>query len=124
MAVSTITPPGKSIQVKQMTVARTDTAYKSEFMIPKGAIPLFITIQGTVASDAGTSATVKVSNTTSGNVFGSGNVKGSGASITLQSSDLTNTVMTSDTVVYGQYSESGTASTVGGPWTVSFFYTI
>jgi len=31
-------------------------------------------------------------------------------------------VLLSDTFFYGKYTEAGTASTTGGPWTITVFY--
>jgi len=105
------------------TIARTDTSAKNLFRLPAYARPIRLSIFGTAASDAGTTATISVGKTGANTHFlnghdvktsssGAGQVHPNGAT------NLDAVVGTSDIQVTGIYAETGSASTAGGPWTV------
>jgi hypothetical protein len=119
MTVFVDTPASKVLQVKTaISVARTDTTARALMALPKGAIVLGISLQADTASDAATTATVSVGTTTTATEWvNSQDVKSAAGVITpTLASGVLNTVLTADTILYGKYAETGTASTVGGPW--------
>src|SRR5262245_2502233 len=59
---------GKVLSVATATVARTDTAAKNLFTLPKGAIPLFIFLFGP-QSNAVTTATINIGRTGTPNYY-------------------------------------------------------
>lgn len=125
---SAVTPSGKDIQVKAFQVARTDTTAALKMMLPADASILDFTISG-VASDALTTAVVSIGSTsTSTEYVPSADVKGGGTFIrpTVTGTAVVQTEalpLGSDLPVYAKYAETGTASTVGGPWKVVVYFT-
>ena len=120
---------GKLPSVQYNTIARTDTAAKTLFILPKGSIPIAIEIFSGTASDASTSAVVSVGKTGSNTFFlntwdvktaatGTGVQFPTGAKVT----NLFASVGIADITVVGIYAEAGTASTTGGAWTVAIWY--
>jgi len=127
--------PSKAVQTYRGFVTRTDTAAKDLFTLPKNARLLFFLVWGKAASDAGTSAVLKLGKKggTGTEFLAAYDVKtaASGNGMTLPNAQLlmgydTTLVDTAkqtvDVTVTGTYTESGTASTTGGPWTVELFY--
>ncbi len=106
------------------SIARTDTAAKTLFTLPAGAIPIALTLSSPAVSNAGTTATVSV-----GKSGGSGteflnaqDVKGSPGSGHQHpagpAASLFGTPLAAATPVTGIYAETGGASSSGGPWLV------
>lgn len=125
MVTSVITPASKMIHVKTGTVARTDTTAKTLFGLPKGATILFSVVQYNTASDAGTSAVVEAGYSGDGDAIANGvNAKASADLPTVSSGAAVGTPLTEDKIVTGVYAETGTASTTGGPFNISVFYTV
>jgi hypothetical protein len=127
MTVFVDTPASKVLQVKTaISVARTDTTARALMALPKGAIVLGISLQADTASDAATTATVSVGTTTTATEWvNSQDVKSAAGVITpTLASGVLNTVLTADTILYGKYAETGTASTVGGPWYLKVEYVL
>lgn len=118
---SPLQPANKVVSAKAEQVARTDTTALTLFTLPKGAIPIYVIVEGTTASDAGTSATLSVGKIGTANFFGSFDVKTSGATTILSGSNM-GTKLTADTPIQATYAETGIASTTGGPWTVVVGY--
>jgi hypothetical protein len=118
----------KAIQVKRFAVTRTMTAGTDRaFVLPKGAQIIGFVLTGT-ASDAGTTATLSVG-TTSGTPVEYVNAQsvlaagaGNGVNLLKGVTGVGQTPLTSDTLVYVKYSETGGASTVGS-WTLWVAYT-
>lgn len=125
---SPITPASKEVQVKAFQVSRTDTTAALKMMLPADASILDFTISG-VASDAATTAVVSIGSTsTSTEYVASADVKGGGTFIrpTVTGTAVVQTEtlpLGSDLPVYAKYAETGTASTVGGPWKVVVYFT-
>lgn len=121
-------PVGRMVQVKVSTVARTDTAAKLLFVLPKYAQVIDVELLTAVASNAGTTAVVSVGNTTAANqLVLNQDVKTAAGYI-----DPTTTAVaagyfanaTADIPIYAIYAETGGASSTGGPWTVIVSYMI
>lgn len=116
---------GYGVFIKQNTVARTDTTAKNLFSLPANAIVLRVTVSGTVNSNAASTATVSVGKTGTATQFVNAlSVATNGDKAQTVSISNPGTVGTSPITVIGTYAETGTASTTGGPWTVSMEYII
>lgn len=117
----------KSVVAKTRTVTRLNTTAVNIMNLPKGARILYFLITGT-ASDAATTATLGVGNTSAANQYFTGfDVKtvatGKGPSFpVLASNSAYGGVPTADTQIWAIYAETGTASTVG-TWKVTCVYT-
>lgn len=118
---------GNVVQIKSGTIARTNTTDTAIFTLPANAQIIGMRAHG-ANSDAGTSATLTfksrpVDGSSAAASFGTINAKSTvtgavqatliGAAYNRQSTPVQITCA---------YSESGTASTVGGAWTVSVEY--
>lgn len=129
---SVLTLPSKVPQVKLFQVTRSMTAGTTRaFVIPKNAILMGFVLQGT-ASDAGTTATLSIG-TTSGtptefvnavSVLSAGSGNGVSLLKGVTTTNAANTIggkFTSDTIVFVQYAETGTAS-ANGNWNLYAIY--
>ncbi len=127
--------PSKAVQSLRGFITRTNLTSKELFTLPKNARVLFFTVWGKAASDAGTSASISIgkSGGTGAEYLSAYDVKtaASGNGLTVPNAQLligydttpTDTAKLSvDTTVTAKYVEAGTASTVGGPWTIEVFY--
>lgn len=129
--------PPKVVQTLRGFLTRTNTTAKELFTLPKNARVLFFLIWGNAASDAATTATIKLGKVggTGAEFLASYDVKtaASGNGLTLPNAQLLegyNTASpnvdtaktTVDVTVNGTYAETGTASTTGGPWTVEVYF--
>lgn len=114
----------RGVSSKFATVARTDTAAKNLFTLPPNAQVVDVSIYVGTASNAATTATVSVGKTGTNTFYvNAQDVKG--ASGKQRPSALTNafvSVGASAIQVVGIYAETGTASTLGGPFTVQVDY--
>ncbi len=126
--VTAVTPSCKDVVVKAFRVARTDTTAAVKAVLPGDATIIDIHILG-VASDAATTAVVSVGSTSTSNEYvNAQDVKTAGGMIRPTSTigtaipNLENTPVTTDLPIYAKYAETGTASTVGGPYTVFVYY--
>ena len=124
-----LTPKAREVLVKFGTIARTDTTAKELFGIPKGAYIVGVYVIGAAVSNAGTSAVIGIGSTTSANEYmasydvktaatGEGYNPAGAAAV----GSAFATALTADTAVYGKYTESGTASSSGGDWTIKVEY--
>lgn len=141
MATNTPTSPGqsgmiyKSMQVHRGFVSRTDLASKNLFTLPKYARLIAWMVWGKAASDALTTANISI-----GKLGGTGveflsafDVKtvGTGNGMVVPNAQLLmgydtapvdTAKLSADTTVTAKYAETGAASTVGGPWTITLLY--
>ena len=123
--VTTITPPAVSVMSKVCQVARTDTSQFEAFALPAGAVVLGAYVVGTTASNAATTAVVRLG--TSGTptaVINNFDVKTNAGYFPANAAvgALMGTQLTADTKLLAQYAETGTASTAGGPWLLKVEY--
>ena len=122
------TPVGRTIQTKIGSVARTDTAAKFLFTLPKYAQVVRVELLTAVASNAGTTATVSVGNTSAANqLVLSQDVKTAAgylrpATTAVAAGYFANA--TTDIPIYAIYAETGAASSSGGPWSVLVEYIV
>lgn len=124
-------PKPRSSYIKMIALARTNTTAVIGAWLPKDACIVGIYIIGSVASDAGTSAIIDVGTTTTATELvasydvktaatGEGYNPVGGAAV----GTAMRTKLTVDTPIYVKYTETGTASTAGGPWTVKIEYIV
>lgn len=118
---SPLQPANKVISAKFENIDRTITTPEIIYTLPKGSVPIYVIVEGTTASNAGTSASVTVGTIATGNYFGTFDVKTSGATTILSGSNM-GVKLTADTPITATYAETGVASTAGGPWTVIVGY--
>lgn len=126
--VSSTSPPNAAIYFKTVKIVRTDTTAFEAFMLPKGAVPFGAFVVGQTASDAGTTAIIAVGTNpgTTDDILSAFDVKGATgagfyAAEAKQGTGL-GTQLTADTLYKAKYTETGTASTAGGPWYVKVSY--
>lgn len=125
--INVTTPPASHILSKVVQIARTDTTAFDAFVLPKGAVFVGAYVMGATASNAGTSAIVDVGTNpgTSDELVNSFDVKTNGAgyfAVGATAGSAIGTQLTADTLYKAKYTESGTASSAGGPWLVKVEY--
>jgi len=123
----------RDIQVKSFSIARTDTTASIKAQLPAGSVPIAFILNGTVSSDAATTGTISIGNTSTSNEYVNGySVKTNGASAALLPAiGGIGSVASGASLprglpvqLYGKYAETGTASTTGGPWTIDVLYVV
>lgn len=126
--VTSTSPPSPDLYIKTVKIVRTDTTAFEAFILPKGALPLGAFVLGQTASDAATTAIISVGTNpgTTDDILAAFDVKGAtGAGWNVagakQGTGL-GTQLTADTLYKAKYTETGTASTTGGPWYVQVTY--
>ncbi len=124
--ISPLTPPGKSVYVKSILVSRTDTVASLKAVIPGDSTILGVDVYG-VPSNAATTAVVRLGTNASANQIVAGHsVQTTVApSATLVGGAYPNVIdapVTPDIAIWAQYAETGTASTLGGPYTIVIKY--
>jgi len=116
---------------KVVKIVRTDTTAFVGAWLPKDAVITGMYVVGQAASNAGTTATIDVGTTATANeLLASYDVKtaatGEGynpaGAAAVGSAFMEK--LTADTPVYAKYTESGTASSAGGPWFVKIEYSV
>ena len=121
--VNTLTPPGRQIMAKSVSVLRTDTAGKAAFIMKGHQKPMFFSVGG-VASNAGTTATLSIGTALTGGQYNTFDIKA--MTLTAKSNLLAATADANsprpDYIIYASYAETGTASSSGGPFIVTCYY--
>ena len=125
--VTATTPPALEILNKVVQVARTDTTAFNAFVLPKGAVIAGAYVMGPSVSDAATTAIIDVGTNpgTADEIVNSFSVKTNGLGYHAVGSTGGTSMgqqLTADTLYKAMYSETGTASTTGGPWLVKVEY--
>lgn len=114
---------GGMVQFRKNTVARTDTSAKDIFKLPAGATLLGFVVSGPTASNAGTTGVLDIGKTGTGDFYvADDDVKTNGAKARFLAAAAGGDVGATDIQVTATYAETGTASTAGGPWTVTALY--
>lgn len=122
-------PKPRESQEKIVKIVRTDTTAFIGAVLPKDTVITGLYVVGHAASDAATAATIAVGTTSTANELiasydvktaatGEGYNPAAGAAV----GTAMMTKLTVDTPIYAKYTESGTASTTGGPWYVKVEY--
>lgn len=121
-------PSCKDLVAKAFQVLRTDTTASLKCVLPADASIVDVDIFG-VASNAATTATISVGTTTTSNeIINAQDVKTAGGHIRPTTSwstnypNQTNYPLGADIQIYAKYAETGTASTLGGPYTIVVYY--
>lgn len=115
-------PVLKPTVAKYFQVTRSDTASTLKAVLPAQASVVQVTVYGSVASDAATTATVTLTISNNSGTVSTGvvDVKANGATTAIvQMSGLPNIEplpLAGDLKVTAVYAETGGASTTGGPW--------
>jgi hypothetical protein len=116
----------KSVQCKTRNVTRSMTTGTAIATLPKGSRILGYVLSG-VASNAGTTANLSFGTTATAtehvsavNALAAG--VGNGVSILVGVAGAVGAVLTSETVIYAKYAETGGASSAGA-WKVHIVYT-
>lgn len=108
------------------TIARTNTSPVLLGTLPAHATVLGLRLVGTAASNAGTTAVINVGlQTGTGKELLNGQsvlAAGLGLGQSVPVGALLGLLTTAPTPIVGTYAETGTASTVGGPWQVQLEY--
>ena len=119
-----ISPTSKDVIEKIFQVSRTDTTSTLKVVLAGDASVLSLDFFGGVAANPLTTGTVTFTVANNAGTISTGvvDVKGAGATTALvqMSSlpNLENIPLQGDITIKAVYAETGTASTVGGPWTV------
>lgn len=116
---------------KVIRIVRTDTTAFVGAWLPKDAVITGMYVVGQAASNAVTTATIDVGTTVSANeLLASYDVKtaATGAGYNPAGAAAVGSAfmekLTGDTPLYAKYTESGGASTAGGPWYVKVEYVV
>ena len=118
------TPLSKSAMELFFQVTRQTLASTLKLVLPADASITSVSLFGSTASNAATSATVTINISNNSGVISTGSydVKANGATTgALNMSNLPNLEplpLNGDLQVSAVYAETGTASTLGGPWTM------
>lgn len=121
-------PASKSDTSKFFQVLRTDTVATVKAVLPAQASVYAVELFGSVNSNAGTTATLTVTISNNTGVISTGTVNlltGGATTAGVQMTNLPNiepTPLLGDLKVSVQYAETGTASTLGGPWVMRVNY--
>ena len=124
-------PKPRGSEAKFIKIVRTDTTAFNAAVLPKDAVVHGIYVVGHAASDAATSATISVGTTATANeILSAFDVKtaATGEGYSAGGAAVVGTYLcsklTEDAQIWAKYAESGTASTVGGPWFVKIEYSV
>jgi hypothetical protein len=123
--VSTITPAAKDVRVKAFQIARTDTTQVTKAWLPANSSILNVSVRRSVTSDGETASVSVGYGSTTNNLINALTVKTAG--LTFGTLD---TVIAQpegnqpgeDIKITAVYTETGTASTTGGPFVVMIQY--
>lgn len=121
-------PTSKDVVTKVFATSRSDTTATLKAVLPADASILSVVVNGSTASDAGTTATLTITAANNGGTVSTGtyNVKTNGAATgVVTMSGLPNiqpVPLNGDITLKATYAETGTASTTGGPWYVVVTY--
>lgn len=123
--ISTITPAAKDVRVKAFQIARTDTTQSTKAWLPANSSILNVSVRRSVTSDGETASVSVGYGSTTNNLINALTVKTAG--LTFGTLD---TVIAQpegnqpgeDIKITAVYTETGTASTTGGPFVVMIQY--
>ena len=119
-----VSPPAKETTAKIFQVTRGDTVSALKAVIPGDSSVFALDFYGSVASNPLTTGTVTFTVANNAGTISTGVVDvklNGGVSALVQMSalpNLENIPVQGDITIRAVYAETGTASTVGGPWTV------
>lgn len=122
------TPPNKDVVVKVFAVNRTDTTASVKCVLPADSTIIDMRVFSAAASDAATTAVISVGITGNNTKYldtvdvktGAGKIAITTKAANLM--NLENIPLGADIAINAIYAETGTASTVGGPFYVTVEY--
>jgi len=123
--VSTITPAAKDVRVKAFYIKRTDTASSTKAWLPANSTILNVSVRRSVTSDGQTASVSVGVGATTNNLISGLDVKTAGLSfgtLDTQIAQPEGDQPGADIKITAVYTETGTASTTGGPWVVMVQY--
>jgi hypothetical protein len=123
--ISTITPAAKDVRVKAFYVDRTDTTSSTKAWLPANSSLLNVSVRRSVTSDGQTASISVGAGSTTNNLINALDVKTAGLSfgtLDTQIAQPEGDQPGSDIKITAVYTETGTASTTGGPWVVMIQY--
>lgn len=125
--VTSTTPPALELLNKVVQVARTDTTAFDAFVLPKGAVIAGAYVLGPSVSNAVTTAIIDIGTNpgTADELVDSFDVKTNGKgyfAVGAAGGTSMGSQLTADTLYKAKYTETGGASTAGGPWLVKVEY--
>lgn len=112
---------GRDVVTYTNHIARSDTSAKDLFTLKQGDIPISLELYSGSVSNAGTSSLLSIGSTSNVAYFAAGIelTEGYGLGPAVPSSTVNLMVpLPFETTVQGTVSETGSASTSGGPWTI------
>jgi hypothetical protein len=123
--ISTITPAAKDVRVKAFYIERTDTTQETKMWLPANSSILNVSVRRSVTSDGETASISVGYGSTTNNLISGLDVKTAGLSF-----GTLDTVIAQpegnqpgeDIKITAVYTETGTASSTGGPWVVMVQY--
>lgn len=123
--ISPITPAAKDVRVKAFQIARTDTTSATKCELPANSTILNVSTRRSVTSDGQTaSISVGVAGVTN-NLISGLDVKTAGltfGTLDTQIAQVEGNQPGTDVIITAVYTETGTASTTGGPFIVMVQY--
>ena len=128
--VSLSYPKTRESLTKYVKVVRTDTTAFVGTVLPKDSIITGIYFMGAVASNAATTANISVGTSATAtewvNAFDVKSSTGTGYQLAYSAAAgaMTGSKLTADVPVYFKYTETGAASSAGGPWYVKLEYVV
>lgn len=126
--ISPLQPTGKAPQYKVFQTSRSDTVATLKAMLPAQASVISVVLYGSVASNAATTGTMTITIADNSGTISTGtyDVKTNGATTGfVNMTNLPNIEplpLNGDLRISATYAETGTASTLGGPWKVAVEY--
>jgi len=123
--VSTITPAAKDVRVKAFQIARTNTTQFTAAWLPANSSILNVSVRRSVTSDAQTASISVGYGSTTNNLVNGLDVKTAGLTFGTLDTVLAQPEGNQpgeDIKITAVYTETGTASTTGGPFVVMIQY--
>lgn len=123
--ISPATPAAKDVRVKAFQITRTDTASVQKASLPANASILNVSVRRTVTSDGQTASISVGAGSTTNNLISGLDVKTAGltfGTLDTQIAQPEGNQPGTDIPITAVYTETGTASTTGGPWVVMIQY--
>lgn len=125
---TTLIPSGKSDVYKFFQTLRTDITSTLKAVVPAQSSVFNVTLYGSVNSNATITATLTITIANNGGTISTGTVNlltGGATTALVQMTNLPNIEpipANGDLRISVQYAETGTASTLGGPWVIGVNY--
>lgn len=123
--ISTVTPAAKDVRVKAFQIARTDTTQVTKAWLPANSSILNVSVRRSVTSDGETASVSVGYGSTTNNLINALTVKTAGLTFGTLDTVIAQPESNQpgeDIKITAVYTETGTASTTGGPFVVMIQY--